>query len=68
MSEIQADYGILPPFDTSTLRTAFPVDVQRMIVDWFVGGKTIAYLTRWFHCEAADIEHVLRVALCERQQ
>lgn len=63
MSEEHAAYGVLPPFDPTTLRTAFPVATQRMIVDWFVAGKSVDYLVRWFHCEVADIEHVLRVAL-----
>lgn len=51
-----------PPADGKE-HTAFPGHTRQMIVDWFVGGKSIDYLARWFHCEHADIEHVLRVAM-----
>lgn len=43
--------------------TAFSLSEQRMIVDWFIGGRSVMYIADFFNCTLVHIEQVLRVRM-----
>lgn len=59
---VNPDFYPLPPADGME-HTAFPLNARRMIVDWFVRGRSVDYIARYFLCDRGDIEQVLRVQM-----
>jgi hypothetical protein len=60
--EANPDFYPLPPVDGKE-HTAFPLNTRRMIVDWFIGGRSVDYIARYCSCGRVDIEQVLRVGM-----